>query len=301
MARTHINTEVKDRWGHVLDQFTERGHSGNIWYVDSGGGGSDATTAGRTPDDAFLTLVYAISQASADNGDVIYLCEGHSETVDSAAEINVNKAGLDIIGLGTGRARPTINYGTAVAASFDINSANTLIENVVFVGTGFDNVTAMVNVKAANCWFRNCEFETASAAGQAAIGILTDANANRMLIEDCHFHGTTDAGTTTAICVVGGTDIRILNNIILGAFTSGVGGIQNVTTAAVNLIIGGNVIQNYTGANTKAIVAHASTTGQIYNNRMQILSGTAPITAAAMSWVGGNYYANALGAAGTLI
>lgn len=45
----------------------------------------------------------------------------------------------------------------------------------------------------------------------------------------------------------------------------------------------------------------AGSTGMISDNRMQILSGTAPITAAGMSWVGGNYYAAALATAGTLI
>lgn len=300
MARTHINSSTNNLWSFLLDQQMEGGHTGNIWFVNSVTG-TDATTAGRNPEAPFASLVYAISQATASQHDVIYLMPGHSETCTGAATINVNKAGLDIIGLGTGRARPTISYSTSTAASFDINSANTLLKNIVFDGTGQDATTALLNVKAANTWIQNCEFHLANSSNQAALGILTNNSADRMVIEDCHFHGSNNAGCTAAISLVGGTDIIIRRNVIQGAFTSTVGGIQQATTDTVNCIVNDNVIQNFTAGATKAMVFTASSTGQIFRNYMQILSGTAPITGAAMSWTGGNYYAAAVATAGTLI
>jgi hypothetical protein len=75
-----------------------------------------------------------------------------------------------------------------------------------------------------------------------------------------------------------------------------------VTTATVNLLVERNLLQNLTASATKVLVdTITGSTGQIANNRAQILSGTAPFTAGNLSWVGGNYYGNALGAAGTLI
>jgi hypothetical protein len=50
------------------------------------------------------------------------------------------------------------------------------------------------------------------------------------------------------------------------------------------------------------MVFTASSTGQIAGNAMQILGGgTAPITGAAMSWVGPDYYASTIATGSTLV
>jgi hypothetical protein len=115
------------------------------------------------------------------------------------------------------------------------------------------------------------------------------------------FHGTNNAGNTSAITIVGGTDIQIVQNTFFGAYTSGIGAINQITTTTVNCRVYDNTIQNYTASNTKAMVFTSASTGQIGSNKMQILSGTAPITGAAMSWTGGNSYAATIATAGTAI
>lgn len=273
--------------------------SGNVWYVSSVYG--TASGPGRTPEEAFNTLALGVSAAVASNNDLIVVGAGHTETLTSAGAVDVSKVGLRVFGEGFGRARPVFNYGSSTAASFNVTAANNVIQNVVFRPLGVDAVVAAVNVSAADVRFSNCEWELADGTGQAVLGLLTTSAASRLVVEDCFFHGTADAGTTAAVCLVGGDGVRILRNVMQGAYSSGVGAIQQITTTTTNCIVLDNVIQNYTAVSTKAMVFTASSTGQIARNHMQILSGSAPITGAAMSWAGGNTYAAALATAATAL
>lgn len=300
MAKGHIVSASPYLWAFLLDQYAPGWPTGNVWWVHSVTGLDAVAPQGKNPESPFATLAYAIAAASASNGDVIIVMAGHSEDLTSAAAININKIGLTIVGMGTGRDRPTFNYTTAVAASFDVNSARTTLKNLVFTPTGVDNVTAALNVKAADCVIEECEFDLANATNQAALGLLATAAATRMIVRRCDFHGTGDAGTTNAIQYGAADDVQVLDNHFHGAYATGSGAIQN-TAAAKNSRVFGNEINNLTALCTKAMIFHASTTGQIGRNTMQVLSGTAPVTGAAMSWVGGNYYANAVATAGTLI
>lgn len=302
-ARTHFYNNALQNYSYLQNQYFPVGwHTGNVWWVCSVTGTDSAPPGnGNTPEIPFASIGYAISQATASNDDVIYVMPGHVETITGAAGVNVNKAGLCIEGLGTGRGRPQITFTTSNAASFDINSANCLISNMYFTLDAVSGLTAGINVKAADCWIRDCEFEIANGSNQATQAILTTSSANRLRVEKCQFHGNTTGSTGAAITLVGGSDIIIADNVMQSFFGAGVGGIQNITTTVTNLSILRNQIQNFTASSTKAMTFTSSTTGQISQNWMQILSGSAPITGAAMSWVGGNYYAAAVATAGTLI
>lgn len=276
---------------------------GKVWWVSSVSG-TNATGYGNHPESPVASIAYAIGSATADNGDVIAVLPDHVEVCSAAGSVTVNKAGLRITGLPyvKGRQRGRVNYTTAAAASFDITAARVTIENLVFTMTGIDAVTAGINISAADCTISGCEIETGTASAQATLALLTTAAADRLTIEDCHIHGSTDAGTAAALRIVGGDSIRIRRCNILGSYTTNLGGIDNATTAATNLLIEGCSITNRTAVSTVCINCQAGTTGQIVNNRLSILSGTAPIVAAGIDLVGGNYYKNAVGvAAGTLI
>jgi hypothetical protein len=275
----------------------------NNWFtaITTGVRGSDsnAGTSSRRP---LATLAAALVLCRAGFGDTIFLMPGHVEIVTAAAGILVSLSGIRLIGIGTGQNRPQIQYTTAAAASFNVTGANFYCENIYFAPYGVASVTAAVNVQAADANFVSCEFELANATNGAVLGILTTAAASRLRVKNCYFHGNaTPATTVAAICLVGGDSISIEENIFECTFTLGVGAIQNITTACTNLVIKGNLINNLTASSTKCIVAISTTTGQVSRNYMQILSGTAPITGAALSWVGGNYYAAAIATAGTLI
>jgi hypothetical protein len=275
---------------------------GNVFFVQStNSNAGDSPGKGQTPDAPFATINYAVSQCTADQGDLILVLPGHVETLTAAAAVAVNVAGVTILGLGEGRQRPRVNYTTSAAASFDVTAARCKVENLFFTGAGVASVTAMVNVQAADCVLKGCEFEHANATNQAALVVLTTAAADRLRVEGCFFHGSNNAGTAAAISLVGGDAIVLRDNLISGAYHASNGVIKNATTDCTNLQVVGNVVQNFTAVNTKSVVLTAGSTGQIANNRFQVLSGTAPITGAAMSWVGGNYYSATVATAGTLI
>ena len=274
-------------------------NQGNIIYAHSSGAGG--TTGGRSPEDAVTTADAAVDLAVASNNDLVLVLAGHTEALIAAGTLTVDKAGVHVIGGGVGRERPVFTYTTAVGASCDVTAADCMLKNLVFSAIGFDAVTAAINISAADCWVHDCELELADGTNQAVLGILTTASANRLWINKCHIHGTPDAGTAAGIRIVGGNEIRITDNFIWGNYTTSLGGIDNVTTAMLRAIIKGNAIGNLTAASTVAINAVATSTGTIARNDLCILMGTAPIVAAGMYWVGGNYYANAVATAGTLI
>jgi len=87
-------------------------HPGKVFYVnnstvlaENGVGGSDGNPG--TLQRPFSTIDYAIGRCTAGRGDIILVMPGHAETVTSATMINMDVAGVAIIGLGTGSSRPT--------------------------------------------------------------------------------------------------------------------------------------------------------------------------------------------------
>lgn len=247
------------------------------------------------------TVKDAVAACTASRGDVIFVLPGHTEDVTSNTDLNVNVAGVSVIGLGTGNLRPTFTLKTATSALITISAANCGLYDVIVDGTGIDAIASMVSITAAGVTVKGNKFTLASATAQATLGILTTAAATDLSIVGNVFKGTNNAGCTAAIELVGGDNILIEGNYIQGAFTAGVGGITNITTDVTNLTVKDNLINNLTALSTKAMTFTSGSTGFISGNKMQILSGTAPITGAAMSWVGGNYYAATIATAGTLI
>ncbi len=264
-----------------------------------GRGGSDGNTGSfQSP---FASVAGALLQCLAGRGDTIFVKPGHAETISAAAGLAMNVVGVQVIGLGYGNQRPTFTFGTATTAQITVTAAGMSFQNCVFDLTGFDAVAAGISVAAADFTFAGNDVILANATNQAVLGLITTAAADRLIVDGNRFRGTADAGTTAAMTVVGGDSIQITNNAMFGAYNAGIGGINNITTAMTNAVIDGNRINNVTASATKAMVFVAGSTGMISNNRMQILSGAAPITGVGMSWVGGNYYAATIGQLGVLI
>src|SRR3990167_1457607 len=67
--------------------------TGDVYWVHSSG---STGNGGRDPSVPVSTLASAIALATAANGDVIYVMEGHAETVSTG--IAVDKSGVTIIG-----------------------------------------------------------------------------------------------------------------------------------------------------------------------------------------------------------
>lgn len=273
------------------------GPKGQVFWVDS-----SATNKGSgTPTAPFGTIVQAHSKCIAGRGDVILVNSGHTETITAAGGLTLSKSNVSVVGIGNGSQRPNVAFTTSANASVLMSGAGVRLAGLKFTLTGITALANPVSVTAADCVIEDC-ISIGGITGPFVPlrWILTNASANRLMVRNNSFISQDNtSGTVSVIRVVGGLGIRIEDNYFDGYFTLGVGGIQTLTTDSTNMRISRNVIINRTTSSTTAIAATSGTTGVISDNRMQILSGTTPIVAAAMFW-GGNYYGPA-NTAGTLI
>lgn len=234
---------------------------GNVFWVDSGAGSNGNK---GTQDRPFATLDYAIGRCTANNGDIIFVKPGHVETVVAAGGLDLDVAGVTIVGLGNGSLRPTVNFTTAVGADMDVDAANITISNFLFTG-GIDALTGPIDINAADFTMIDCECRDVT--GQATDFIVADANAARLRILNHTHRGAAAAGAESAIQLVGGADATITVNFIDGNF--GTAAIENVTTAATNLRVYGAHPGAYIRTRNAADViftAVATTTGAVGPN-----------------------------------
>jgi len=239
--------------------------TGNVFFVDSGKTATGADSAdnihGSTPDNPYLTIDYAVGRCTADNGDVIFVMPGHAEVITGAAGIDLDIAGIRVVGVGEGRNRPAITYTTDVLADIDVDAANVTVENLYIDITGVDAVTAGIDVNSADFTLRNCEIVTGDATYQAAISVIVGAA--RCTIEGCTFRGTSDVGSTAQIDLEGTVDGTVIRgNTFLGACSAA--NIQ-CNTVQTNALVEGNHFQNYTAA-AHAIEFTGAVTGTIRHN-----------------------------------
>lgn len=270
---------------------------GNTWYVDSAVPGGVAGS-GDSWGAAFLTLAAAIAAALPD--DLILVSPTHAENISAAGTVTVNKAGLRIIGLGTGRRRPTFTW-TATAATWLVSSASVYHENLVFIGEGIDAVVTMMGITADDCTFNSCEFQIGKISFVPLLGITITGAINRFKFYNNFVHGLAVANCTNFIQIVGGGDgHEFVGNYIKGNFTTTLGCINNITTLCTNVLIYQNVLINATAAATKVAVFLTGTTGGFFDNRCGIGSGAAPVTMD-QGHRGGNWSAAAVSTDGTLV
>lgn len=246
-------------------------HPGKVFWVYNGTailpgqrGGSNGNKG--TFDAPFSTIDYAIGQCVANRGDIIFVKAGHSETITAAAGIDADVAGIAIVGLGTGRNRPTINFSTATTADIDIDAANVTIKNFFIDVTGIDAVVAALDVNAADFTLEGCEVLLADSGGQATEFIVTDASADRMSVLN-NVIRSPNAGANNAVSIEGTPDgIVISGNRIYGDFADAC--IHNPTgNVATNLVIEGNYLQNdQTGDHAIELVS--ACTGTISKNQL---------------------------------
>jgi hypothetical protein len=232
---------------------------GDIWFVDSGQTttGADSAGYGRNPDQPFLTLDYAIGNCTASNGDTIYVMPGHTETLGADSAVDVDVAGLTIIGLGRGAARPTFN-ATAIAGDFKLAAASTHIENLLFT-SGVDATTGILEISAADCTVKNCEFR--DTVGQATDCLITVDGADRLLIEECKWIMAAAAGANSAIALDGSDDCVIRDFSIYGNFA--VGAIDLRTTASARVDISNGYIWTANAADICIVDTVTGSTGKI--------------------------------------
>lgn len=154
--------------------------TGNVFFVDDSGSDSNS---GKSPDQPFKTLDYAIGRCTASQGDTIYVMPGHAET--ASTQITCDVAGISIIGLGYGRMRPAITAHASAVDCFNVTGASTHIENLRIVSAA-SGTTALMNIAASDVVVKNCVFEQ----GAVPLTCITVASGSRWVFDGCRFVGT---------------------------------------------------------------------------------------------------------------
>jgi hypothetical protein len=237
---------------------------GDVYFVHSVTG-SDTANAGKRPNDALATIDAAINKCTADNGDIIYVLQGHDE--NPTASIAMDVAGVQVIGLGIGSKRPTITFG-AEAATVAMSAAGCRISNLRFdLGTVAATVTNAINITADGCQVDNCE--TVVHATSQFTNHLTATDAQFVKILNNKFHSLGAAGSTSGVVVDGCDDLEIIGNSIHGHF--GEHALDNTTPGSCDEILRANICNNYitnvsATAGDMAVELDAAATGMFADN-----------------------------------
>jgi len=239
-------------------------YAGNVYWVDYNAGSDGNEGTFKRP---WKTIDYAIGRCTASNGDIIMVKPGHSETIIVSGGMNMDVAGVSIIGLGEGELRPQILFSTVATASYSVSAANCSIKNVIFDETGIDGLRGLY-VNAADFTLDSCKFVLADSDGQALTGVQMTTLANKAIVQSCEFTGTTNTGTAAAIGIEQDPyNIEIRNSTFLGDYSSaaifndGFG-----SGVPIGITIDGCVIRNYQ-TNDFCIELQGASTGIIMNNR----------------------------------
>lgn len=240
---------------------------GNVWWVSSTRG---ANTGKGTRDRPFATIAYAMTRATASNGDVIMVMPSHAETISAAAGIAHSTAGVSVIGLGVGNSRPTITLGTATTATYAITAANAYLENLVYVGN-ISNIVAGITTTKKGTTLNGLEFQNAGTNLDFLTPIkatsTTDNDSDDLTVVNCRWH-TIDSDDLEMIEINANVArARISNNFMVSAGTAS----PLILVATGKLLtgadIGWNRVVNAMTANELFISNDGTTnTGVIHNN-----------------------------------
>lgn len=191
---------------------------GDEWFVDSTNGLS--TNTGKDWENALATIDQGINKCTASNGDTVYVAPFHAETITADSGVDIDLAGVQVVGVTRGREMPTITFDTAVTADFKLAAANVSIQNLRFL-SGINALTGPIEVSAADCAIINCEFRETSTY-ETVDAIVTTAAAERLLIDGYRHIGALTDGANSAIAIVGGIEGLIIRNChIMGTFAVG--------------------------------------------------------------------------------
>lgn len=234
---------------------------GNVYWVDS----SDAYAAdvdGRGAINApFKTLAYAISKATAGNGDAIVIKPNHNETL--AASVTATQDRLSIIGIPNGKLRPQFRQ---TAGSLNISGTGLRLSGVRLLND-LDAQATMLSVNGQGIIVDHCEFVGYDPANKRPTNVISLANSMDDLI---FFNNTIDflngaLTLTTGISTEARVShrLQVVRNVILGTFSSyAIGG----TVAGRELLIAHNRIVNLADVALSIIKLHASSNGIVAFN-----------------------------------
>lgn len=221
--------------------------SGNPYWVDSN---SNAAVKGGF-DTPYRTINAAVGACLADRGDVIFVKEGHVEDLadtSSSGAIDLDVAGISVIGLGNGSLVPRIDMNH-VDSDFIIGANDILVENIHLEATVADvKLGIAIEAGVTGTTIRNCKFTSeTTTTDEFLITINLLAACHWTTVEGCHIDMGL-GGAAVGIKLVGAsTDVTIRNNIIKGDYS--IANINGITTLSTEILIEENLLINGASGN----------------------------------------------------
>lgn len=217
---------------------------GNVFWVDSNRG----TNGDGSFQQAYTSIALALARCVDDNGDIIVCKAKHAETISAAAGLTIATKGVALIGLGQGADRPTLTFGTDVAASLLISAASCSFENFVCI-SAIDQLTHPIDL-TANDTYLDFEWRDASTVLEAVTVIRAVAIA-RLNVKIRH-HGQTAGSHAVAIASLNGCSGTNIDLDAYGKYSTAA--VNFVTTACTNVKVTGNVYNSGTTDGSKLVV-----------------------------------------------
>lgn len=250
-------TKYGSFWGFVPET------SGNVYWVsptptyviEGRTYSASDNNDGLSPERALLTIQYANNQCAANANDVIMLLPG---TYTSAAVVNLNRAGITIVGLSPSMC--SSHKWRSFAGNVKTNWTSTLagtavaltVADVSFFGINFIPVTAQTFMTAVTCprtSFQNCAVTLSAAVSTSTKGIVFSGGSTAAVVfTNCYLlnsaaasaqgpvldlSGVTDFLVQDSMVICKGTSSAWAVAIQLGAGSSGL--IRNNHIAATNI------------------------------------------------------------------
>jgi hypothetical protein len=242
---------------------------------------------GGTPEAPYSTLTYAMTQAAANHGDIIYLMPGYTQTLSGLSDVVLDKHGVTIQGLGNGLNRPTFTLDTATTTRIRVSANNVTVKNCIFQAGFADIVTCFLLGGAKNFRVEDCLFK-GRASGENFLhvfdsGTVDNADDGLTFINNKWFEP--DAATLAFMLLDNAIDQMEIsgNTMITGNATADVAALLTVATGKnmTNLVIRNNDIYITGNANSVAglLITTDGTagTGIIAGNFLKHLDATTEI------------------------
>ncbi len=228
-------------------------HPGKIFFVNNSSVLAPGGLSGSDGNDGsylkpFSTIDYAIGQCAANRGDIIMVMPGHAETLGGASAIDLDVAGVALIGLGHGSLRPILTYDTT-SDTVAIGANNVSIMNIEFRASVSAVVDGLiVEDGVSDALIKDCVFSVDAAGTDEFLDCISLVNNNsNCVIEGCRMDMGI-AGAVSGIHMDADTDkLVIRKNVIRGDFSTA--NILGDTTLSTNLLIEDNLLENGIGGN----------------------------------------------------
>lgn len=232
----------------------------------------------------YNTVDEAINACTANQGDVIYVMPGHTETITSGS-IALDVAGTSVICLGRGKNQAVFTY-SATTSKITVGAASCTFKGGFHVpAAGIAVVTAFLVGAATDFLLEGAIFEDASSTGAFTSIVTTGSTtlaANGLSIVGNYHLGLATSPAAT-ISILGNTDrLYVADNFVDSAATNDIG---HFITAAALVLRGARIVRNtlnVVSATNAAVgifmTSSASTdTGIIAYNLVSSLDSTAAL------------------------